>query len=455
MERQGQKNPVHPAPPGRDLTARLSRYLLFLIILAGILSLVPLAMALEPAWNYSSPDSEIGGVAVSPKGDLIALGAGKVIFFAKNGTVLDKEPFGTGVMMTPDGKYTVSAYSSTLYFFKNPLPSGSSGPQVATKLGEYGVPEQVYSFDVSHDGSLIAGQTVGKSLFTVSTRTGVVDGNTKRADAVIKISPVGGRIIGISPTAFHFYSSSGSLSRTVTIETNSAPRTLLLSSNGNSAMFNDGQAIRRLNTNNGTERWKRQVTGSVSVLSMVPDGSVVVAGTESGTIAALDANGNISWTYAANPENRQSAGITCSALSDKGTLLSAGTADGRILFLNSRGELTGSYSAREYIRYIAMSTDGSVVVAASDSRLFAFFPGSSSFLPLPSPSPIPGGTVLKNSPAPSPAPTPLSGQITPTATVPEIPTTYSVIRTPTQSPPGLIPLLISLATAIVLFGRRH
>jgi hypothetical protein len=454
MGRQVQKNPVRRIQVSSDFMVGSFRSLLFLIVLACILSWVSVVQAQEPAWNYSSPDGEIGGVAISPKGDLIALGAGKVIFFSKNGTVLDKEPFGTEVMMTEDGKYTVSAYSSTIYFFKNLLPSGSPGPQGATKLGEYGVSEQVHSFDVSNDGSLIAGQTVGKSLFTITTRTGVVDGNTKRADAVIKISPVGGRIIGISPTAFHFYSSSGSLSRTVTIETNSAPHTLLLSSNGNSAIFNDGQAVRWLNTNNGTERWKRQVTGSVSVLSMVPNGSVIVAGTESGNIVALDANGNSSWTYSANPGNRQSAGITCSALSDKGTLLSAGTADGKILFLNSRGELTGSYITHEYIRYIAMSTDGSVVVAASDSRMFAFFPGSSSFLPLPSPSPS-SGAVPKNSTAPSPAPTPLSGQETPTVTVTEPPTTYSVIRTATQSPPGLIPLLFSLATAIALFGRRR
>jgi WD40 repeat protein len=188
---------------------------------------------------------------------------------------------------------------------------------------------------------------------------------------------------------------------------------------------------------------------------MVPNGSVIVAGTESGTIATLDADGNISWTYSANPENRQSAGITCSALSDKGTLLSAGTADGKILFLNSRGELTGSYSAHEYIRYIAMSSDGSVVVAASDSRMFTFFPGSSLFLPLTSPSPSSGGTVLNNSTAPSPAPTPLPGQETPSATVTEIPTTYSVIRTATQSPISVIIPVLGVLVAVILFTKRE
>ncbi len=376
METHMQHYPVHLLPPDRDFSAGASRLLLFLIVLMGILPLVAVAQAQEPAWNYSSPDTEIGGVAVSPKGDLIAVGAGKVLFFAKNGTLVDKEPFGNDVMMTPDGKYTVSAYSSTIYFFKNSLPSGPAGPQGATKQGEYGLPQPVSSFDVSRDGSVIAGQTVGKSLFTITTKTGLVDGNTKQIDSVITISPAG-RIIGISPTALHSYSSGGTLTRSISLTANSAPRFLLIPSNGNSAIFNDGQAIRQVNTGNGTERWKRQVTGSVTALSMTPDGSLILAGTETGNLAALDGNGNVSWTYPANPENRQGTGITCSALSDKGSLLAAGTVDGRILFLNSRGNLTGSSSTREYIRYIAMSTDGSVVVAASDSRVYTFFPGSS------------------------------------------------------------------------------
>jgi WD40 repeat protein len=301
---------------------------------------------------------------------------------------------------------------------------------------------------------VIAGQTAGRSLFTITTKTGVVDGNTKQIDSVITISPAG-RIIGISPTALHSYSSGGTLTRSVSLTANSAPQFLLIPSNGNSAIFNDGQAVRQVNTGNGTERWKRQVTGSVTALSMTPDGSLIIAGTEAGNLAALDGNGNGSWTYPATPENRQGAGITCSALSDKGTLLAAGTVDGRILFLNSRGNLTGSSSTREYIRYIAVSADGSVVVAASDSRVYTYFPGSSPSLPVPSPSPSSGGTVLTTTPTLLPGTTPPPVEATLTATVTELPTTYSVIRTATQSPPAFITLFVSLAVAIVIFGRRR
>jgi WD40 repeat protein len=451
MERHVQENPAYPVSAGRNFFSGGFRLTVFIILLISILSLVPYVQALEPAWNYSLPDGEIGGVAVSPKGDLIAAGAGKVLFFSKNGTLLDKEPFGSDVVMTDDGRYTVSAYSTTVYLFRNSLPSGSTGSPGATKTGEYTVPEQVSSVGVSHDAGIIAGQTVGKHLFTINTKTGIVDGNTKRTDAVLIISP-GGRIVGITQDALHYYSYNGALSRTVDLTTNSAPHTLLVATNGNSAVFNDGQAIRRVNANNGTELWKQQVTGFVSALAMTPTGSLIVAGTEAGTIAALDSGGNLSWTYASNTDNRQSSGITCVSVSDKGTIISAGTVDGKILFLNAQGNLTGSSSAREYIRHLAMSADGSVVVAAGDSRLYAFFPGASP--PVPTPSLSPGVTLPKTSPAVTTGSTPLPGQATPTAAATGLPTTYSVIRTATQSPPAIPMLLVSLVAAIALFGRK-
>ena len=44
--------------------------------------------------------------------------------------------------------------------------------------------------------------------------------------------------------------------------------------------------------------------------------------------------------------------------------------------VGSRGGLIGSFNAHEYIRHIAMSSDGSVIVATSDERVYAFSPGS-------------------------------------------------------------------------------
>jgi WD40 repeat protein len=163
-----------------------------------------------------------------------------------------------------------------------------------------------------------------------------------------------------------FSSSDWNLTRTSSLKTNWEPRFLVLLLEL-LACLSDGQAIRSVNTSDGKERWKQQLDGAVSALSMAQGGSLIVAGTETGNIAGLGSNGNLLWSYASNPENRQAAGITCSAVSDKGSVIAAGTADGKILYLDSKGELKGSSVVHEYIRHIAMSTDGSVVVATSET----------------------------------------------------------------------------------------
>jgi WD40 repeat protein len=427
---------------------------LLLMLVIGVLVLVPVTQAREPAWNYSPPGGEIGGVAVSPKGDLIVAGAGKVLFFSRDGTLLAQEPFGTDVRMTADGKYTASVYASSVYYFENPLPAGLPDQRKAKKLWDIELPEQVYSFDMNHDGSLIAGQTMGRDLFVLNMKTRTAGGNTRVTDSVIKISESG--IVGISEGKIHTYSTGGNLIRTEDVTTNSAPRFLVIPS-GSSVVFGDGQAVRRVNSYNGTERWKWEVGGAVSALSMTPGGSLIIAGTETGNIAGFDINGNLVWSYSSNPDNRQSVGITCCAVTDTGTTTVAGTADGKILVLDSRGELTESSTAREYLRHIAISADGSVVVAASDEQVYVFSPVSSSSLPAAAPSPTFTVAPVKNTTSSLPAQSPLtvpSLQATTVAPPTGLPTTHSVIPAATRSPPALITLPVSLALAVLIVCRK-
>jgi len=429
------------------------------IVLTAIVVLVPLVQAREPAWNYSSPDSVIGSVAVSSKGDLIAAAADKVLFFTRNGTLLGKEPFGTTLVMTPDGKYTASEYFSTLYFYKNPLPAGTADQQKATKMWEYELPQKVQLLSLSNDGSTLVAQSIGHDVFIFPTKTAVPKGNNDEVDSLVKIAPGGARIIGISPTALHSYSKNGEITRSSSLTTFSLPHTMLLSSTGTTAVFNDGQAVRSVNTNDGKQRWIGRVAGYVTSLSMTPSMSTIIAGTETGNIASLDAKGNLSWTYAANPENRQASGITCGDVSDNGAMIVAGTADGRILFLNAKGQVTDSSAVKEYIRHIAVSADGSTVVAASENTLFAFSPGSASRQqPVTTPSlsgTTPAGQSARTTVTTQITASPDSPDGTPPATISEIPTTYSVIRKSTQSPvSAIVPLLGVLGAAFMLLKRR-
>ena len=74
-----------------------------LVVLTATCILVPLAQARAPDWQYSSPDSVIGELAVSSTGDLIAATNDKVLFFTHTGSLLGKEPFGSTLVITPDG----------------------------------------------------------------------------------------------------------------------------------------------------------------------------------------------------------------------------------------------------------------------------------------------------------------------------------------------------------------
>jgi hypothetical protein len=433
------------------------------MVIIIIAALLPSAHAADPLWTYSSPGNTIGGVSVSPKGDLIAVGAGKVLFFSRDGTLLAQEPFGNDVRMTADGKYTASVYSSSLYYFKNPLPAGLPDQQKVTRQWVYDLSEQVYAFDMNRDGTLIAGQTMGKNLFVLNTKTRIARGNTKVTDSVIKIS--GGGIVGISAGKIHTYSSGGNLTRTSSLTTNSASGLLVLPS-GSSAVFSDGHTIHWVNVD-GTDRWKRQVNGSVTALSITPGGSLIVAGTDAGTVAGLNAKGNFSWNYSSNPQNRLGAWITCCAVSDKATTIAAGTTDGKVLILNSRGGLSGSYDAHENIRHIAVSADGSLVVATGEETVYAFSSSVTS-------SPVPRTTVPGTTPAATKPVTAVPGKSVTQNPVPDktetqnpemgessswtatpLPTTYAVIRTATQSPvPAIIPLSALLVAVLLVLRRR-
>jgi hypothetical protein len=130
------------------------------------------------------------------------------------------------------------------------------------------------------------------------------------------------------------------------------------------------------------------------------------------------------------------------------------------VFPDSRGGLTGSFNAHEYIQHIAMSSDGSVIVATSDERVYAFSPGS---FPKINSAPSRTMTPEKNIPEVSPAQTPVLATIASvappqaptTATPTGLPATYSIIRTATRSPPSYSTLICSLVLAFLLLGKKQ
>jgi len=428
--------------------------IIIVLIIIFLLTIIPPAHAIEPVWTYASPGSEIGGVTISADGSAIAVAGGKIWLFSKKGTLLAKEPFGDQVVFTPDGSSLVASYSSILYQFKRKTsPVGSESP--LQKIWENSLPSEVRSIDISDNGNTIVASVQGAGTYFFDS-TGKKVGGNKSHNALIRVSSTGGRIVGVSQGVMCLYTRTGGCKESEEGVVGAEPEFMELTRDGNITVFNDDQSVRSVFLTNKTLRWIRRATADVTSLAITPSGSGILVGTENGNIDLFDEYGNRSWTYASNPGNKPGAGITCVALSDKGTA-AAGSYDGKIFGLNTKGEEIWSNQTKDRIRHIAMSADGTLVIATGDETVYAFLPPVQS-IPVvqtteKSSTPSPSKSVT-NVPANSSTQNPESRKTTPN-TITALPTEYSVIRTSTQSPVSpLISLLGILGGAFMLLNRR-
>ncbi|MBN1551567.1 PQQ-binding-like beta-propeller repeat protein [bacterium] len=437
-----------------------SSLLAFFLTLA-LLATIPGACAEDPLWTYSSPGDEIGGVTISSDGSAIAVAGGKIWLFSKEGTLLAKEPYGDQVIFTPDGSFLISSYSDTLYKFKRNTPSkGSESP--LQKIWETSLPGPIRSIDVSDDGNTTVASLNVAGVYIFDS-TGKMIGGDASSKTIIRISSKGDRIFGASQGALCRYSRKAVCKRSeegiVGQESviGPMPDFFELANSGSVAVFNQGPRMLSVFPENNTLRWNENVNGDITSLAMTPSGSGTLVGTENGNTSLFDQYGNLTWNYESNPTHKQSAKISSVALSKEGTVAAAGSYDGKIIVLNSTGGLILSNQTKDHIQHIVMSADGSVVVATGDNTVYAFSISKQSTQPIRT-------TIIPTTPARSQSVTTLpinsSTQIliTQKETSQEIttlPTEYSVIRTPKQSPLSGTVSLIGLLIALLMVSSKR
>ena len=238
---------------------------------------------------------------------------------------------------------------------------------------------------------------------------------------------------------------------------------MVMPSSGSIFVIDEAQKLHCVIAKNGTDFWSVRASGTVSSLAITSDGNRLIVGTENGNIDCFDKNGTLQWSYPANPQNSALASVKGVALSSKGTVIAAGTYDGRILTLDGRGSLTGSYDTKDHIQYIAMSTDGDVVVATGDETVYGFLLAGQPDKTATPKTTAEKTTVSVDEVTNGPDITPLeNSQEEPLETfeepVAESPppqaTEYSVIRTASQSPSGIEVCLIPLVLVILLRRMR-
>lgn len=424
---------------------------------------------MEPIWIYPTNDTKIGNVAVSSDGSTIIVAAEHLLIFTKNGILINKEPVGESVVLTPNGRFAASFTGGTVYFFRSPLTTGSSDPQQLKRVWEYSFPNPVLSIDITDDGNTIAGTTSGNGIFLITTplqnetSTPNVISNDDFSNTIFKISHGGGRIAGISSDKIRLYDSKARATKNYTPLSVFQPDFMFLSQTVPLMVYNDGKNIHSFDLSLGIELWQVRASGYLKSLAMTPSGSFVVVGTDNGSIERYNDRGALNWSYSSNLDNKLNAEITAVALSKDGGLAAAGSNNGEVLLLNQYGYLLGSYQANDHIQYISMSQDGSTVIAAGEKNIYAFSTGykPSSGSSTVSQTKIPGSlnTSSQNISAPQNLTRqpviPTRTKVSVERTITELPTEYSIIKTPAKSPlSDLIPLGGILVAWVLLIRRR-
>lgn len=340
------------------------------ISLCIVVFLILPAMAIEPTWKYSEPGATIGGVALSSDGSSIAVAAGKIWFFSKNGTLISKVPYGNNLAMTPDGSAMVSSYYSTLYLFRKDPGKDDQGPM--SEVWENDLDHNVISLVIADSGDTIALTMEGSGLIIYSA-DGSVSGSNESYFPLVRISANGRYIEGISHQGLTMYINNGRYVEDYDLSLVSQPKTMALSSIGDICVFNDDQNVRSIQTSNGSTNWKARSTGDVTSLAMTPRGQVVIVGTDNGHIDKFNETGTRTWTYDTTPQHKNYAAVPSVAVSEDGEYIVAGTLEGQILLLNSEGELLwSSNQTHDHIHHVAMSANGAFILATGEETVYAF-----------------------------------------------------------------------------------
>jgi len=423
-------------------------------------------MAVEPTWTYLYKNGEIGDLIVSPDGSSVIAGAGKVLVFSKNGTLQATEPFGEVLAQTPDGSVIAAIYStSVLVFGKTIDPTGNP---ILEKKWETSISEQLVSCSISDNGNRVAVGTFSGEVYIYEGTTGKLLGKSTESSSLIKISPSGTSIAGLSVNqGLKMYSgSNGKFYKQYDITLSELPKEFFITPNDNTFVYNDAQQVTAVSTSDGTQNWRTKATGDVNALVMTSIGDYIVAGTDSGSIDLYTITGNRSWTYQSKSGSGSGQGIEAVAVSSDASRILAGSFDGKIILLDKSGNALWTWNATgNHIWNVAIASDGSLAAAASDTTIYAFSTGgqntrptgavSKSATPVQTSSSKASATsVPRTQGSAEPEKTALPEYTAISATPSVTQTEYSVIRTATQSPFHTMTTLIALLGGALVILRK-
>jgi len=332
-----------------------NRTLVILFLLTVLVMLiVPPAGAVEPRWTLAATTSgDLSGVAISEDGST-AVAYGDQLIVISRGQKLWSAWSGKYLVLSADGNYILTSREQIVRMISR------SG----TMLWDASLDVPVTDMAMTPDASLIAAGGGGRVQLFSKWGAGI-EMNTSIPVNHIRIFPDADQIVMTTKNGVQI----SNLTLCPEWEDANMTQDLLeVAADGSSFVTVTNNRV-RLYTRDGDLLWEHPFPGGNALaLAWSRDGSTIVIGRDDKTMEVLDDQGTLLWTADA------AHWITSVAVSDDGNMIVAGSMDKTISFYDHAGTKLGSFTANNPVKThsVAMSGDGSVIVAVDASFVYGF-----------------------------------------------------------------------------------
>jgi WD40 repeat protein len=399
------------------------RFLRLPLILLLACVLVTAVQAVTPLWIVpASPGEELSAVAISRDGSTIVAGGDQLIVLTPEGKKLWSGWSGTTLDLSADGRYIVTSQGQTVRLFTRD----------GIKLWDQSPGGTVADVSIAPDASMIAAAG-GNTLQSWYNSGAGLGRNTTETVHDIRLSPVRDQIIVSTSKALRSFNLSYVPNW---YDDTISPGDIGIADDGTGIVIPNGNHIRMYH-GSGTLLWDRAFPGgNIISLAYSRDGSTIVSGRDDGSVLVLDREGTTLWTGNAG------YWATSVGVSDNGAVIATGSIDNLVHVYDRHGTLLGEYKTASPVkaRSVAVSGDGSLVVAVDLSNVYGFSPSQFTAAANASVTPI----AARDTTMP----------ITTAATVPAISADATVPAATTTPTAGLPWILALLSLPLVVLVRR-
>jgi WD40 repeat protein len=345
--------------------------LLLILVLSCIL--IPAGQAVDPLWTVPSPPGvELSTVAISHDGSTIVAGGDQLIALSQDGRKLWSGWSGTTLDLSQDGRYIVTSQGQTVRLFT----------RQGTMLWVQSLGTGVAALSISPDAQIITAGGGNNVQSWYNSGSGLGKNVTETVHN-IKLSPVKDQVIVTTAKALRSFNMSYVPNW---YDDTISPGIVEISGDGTGIVIPNGNHIRMYH-GSGTLLWDRSFPGgNIISLAYSWDGSTIVAGRDDTTFLILDRDGNLLFFGHAG------MWVTSVGVSDDGSTIATGSIDNQVRVFNRQGTQLGAYQTKSPIksRSVAVSGDGSLIVAVDLSNVYGF--SGSRRLTVPSAPPTPAGS---------------------------------------------------------------